>query len=92
MNNKKMTWDEIKKLHDKEWIELIDFEWAEGDAYPRSGVVRVHSADRRTFYALANKEPRPQDSAILFVGKAGLPAGTILCSSFLKIEHANSSN
>jgi len=86
----KMTWKEIEKLHDKEWVELIDYDWVAGDAHPRGGVVRVHSADRRTFYSLANIEPRPQDSAILFVGKVSLPAGTVLCSSFLKIENANS--
>ena len=87
---KKLTWQEIEKQYDREWVQLVDYDWPEGMPYPHAGTVRVHASDRKAFYSLANKEPRPLDSAILFVGKAELPAHTTLCSSLMRIEHAGS--
>lgn len=64
---KKLTWEEIKKLYDQEWVELVDYDWPEGTPYPRSGVVRVHDADRKNFHA-AVKMQTPAGSALVFVG------------------------
>ena len=64
-----MTWEEIEKEFDQEWIELIDYDWPEGDYNPRSGVVRTHSPKREEFYERCSHPPVPSDSAILFVGK-----------------------
>ena len=90
MTDQKLSWEEISKQYNQQWVELVDYEWSDGEANPCGGVVRVHAADRKTFYSLANKSPRPENSAILFVGKAELPPGTVLCSSLMRIEHANS--
>ncbi len=87
---KKLTWAEIEKLYDQQWVELVDYVWAAGEANPSYGVVREHAADRKTFYSLANQSPRPEDSAILFVGKSDLPPDTVLCSSLMRIERADS--
>jgi hypothetical protein len=90
MANQKLSWDEIQKRYDQQWVELVDYEWSEGEANPCGGVVRVHAADRKTFYTLANRSPRPEHSAILFVGQAELPPATVLCSSLMRIKHADS--
>lgn len=72
----KLSWDEIQKRHSQEWVELVDYDWADGEPYPAAGVVRVHAPERKQFYHLANQE-RPHDSAILFVGDLDLPFGVI---------------
>ena len=69
MTGQRYTWKEIEEKFDQEWVELIDYNWPEGDPYPESGVVRTHAGQRKEFYRLANQEPIPSDSAILFVGK-----------------------
>jgi hypothetical protein len=56
---KKLTWEQIEEQYDQEWVELIDYDWPEGMPYPQAGTVRVHASDCKTFYSLANKEPRP---------------------------------
>jgi len=86
----KMTWNEIRQLYNREWIELVDYDWPEEDSDPSAGVVRAHASDRNTFYSLANREPRPKDSAILFVGDTAAPKGTIMCASLMRLEHAKS--
>ncbi len=60
MKNEKLTWEQIEKLYDKEWVELVDFEWSEEEAYPQSGVVRVHAANRKKFDELILQDP-PKD-------------------------------
>ena len=66
MNNK-LSWEEIKQQYDREWIELVDYEWVDADPYPHSGVVRVHAKTRAEFHDVVAKLP-PADSAILYVG------------------------
>jgi len=88
MSAKRISWQEIEKLYPKQWVELVDYDWPNDAQNPISGIVRSHSANHKTFYTKANKEPRPTDSAILFVGNVSAPAGTIFCSSLAKIEHA----
>ena len=65
---KKLTWEEITKQYDQEWVELVDYDWPEQDSYPRSGAVRVHANTRSKFDDLADRDP-PLDSAYIFVGK-----------------------
>jgi hypothetical protein len=65
----KLSWEEIIKQYDKEWVELVDYDWPDGTPYPRSGSVRVHAPDRKEFYRLMKElEPKPTDSALVFVG------------------------
>ena len=83
-----LTWDEIKEQYDRQWVELVQYDWPEGKPYPNSGVVRVHSSNRKEFYQLAKSES-PRDSAILFVGKPDVPPNTILCSSVMRLTNAD---
>lgn len=64
----KLTWDEIKNQFGGEWVELVDFEWDETEPDPRSGVVRVHSKDRKEFHKLILDRP-DCEAAILYVGE-----------------------
>ena len=89
---KKLSWDEIEITYDQEWVELVDFDWPACEPYPLKGIVRSHGSNRQDFYRRANRKPRPRDSAILFVGKLKVPTGTSLCSSLMRIEHANPEN
>ena len=81
---KKLTWDEIKKHYNNEWVELIDFDWPEESLYPSSAIVRVHAPDRAEFYKLASENPA-RDSAFLFVGEYGRPKGTYLSSNLRRV-------
>ena len=74
---KKLSWEEIKKQYDQEWVELIDYDWPDTEPYPRGGVVRVHAKTRKEFDKLAAVDA-PTDSAYVYTGRRGSPAGTIL--------------
>lgn len=65
---KKLTWEEIKKQYDQEWVELIDYDWPDEEPDPRAGIVRVHAKTRSQFDDLADQDP-PFDSAYVFVGQ-----------------------
>lgn len=39
----KLTWKEIEKRYDKEWVELVDYDWPEGNLNPSEGRVHVHA-------------------------------------------------
>jgi len=45
----KMTWDEIKKCFDQEWVELVDYDWPDEQTDPKAGVVRIHAKTREEF-------------------------------------------
>ena len=77
MNNK-LSWTEIQRLYDQEWVQLTDYEWPEGSPFPSSGVVRVHASDRKIFYQKVKEaSPRPSDSAFVFVGSPKREPGTV---------------
>ena len=84
-----LTWEEIKKQYDQEWVELVDYDWPEEETYPRSGIVRVHSRERAEFYRLAEIDS-PRDSALVFVGKPSLPPGQVFSPGLRRVvvEHA----
>lgn len=65
---KKLSWEEIKKTYDEQWVQLVDYDWPEGTPYPRSGVVRVHGQDKRDFHKRCLEGEVPGDSAFVFVG------------------------
>jgi hypothetical protein len=65
----KLTWEEIEKLYNQEWVQLVDYDWPDGTPYPKSGFVRTHATDRKDLYRLMKAlEPKPDDSALVFVG------------------------
>jgi hypothetical protein len=78
--SKKLSWNEIQKQYDGEWIELVDYDWDETEPDPEAGVVRVHSKNRKEFEDLVRKAP-PEDSALLFVGKIVVPEGMTISSN-----------
>lgn len=77
MAGQKTTWGEIERLYDQEWVELVDYDWREEEAYPRSGIVRVHAKSREEFDDLADINP-PADSAYVFVGERRKPSGVVM--------------
>ena len=77
---KKLTWEEIEKQHDKEWVELIDYDWPDEEPLPRTGVVRVHAHARKEFDELILQDP-PAEAAIIFVGERELPPNTIISAN-----------
>lgn len=83
--NTKLSWDEISKLYDKQWVELVDYDWPDDEIHPYSGTVRVHAKTRIEFDKLILKDP-PDNSALLFVGERQLPANTTLSSNLHQVK------
>lgn len=81
----KLSWKDIERLYDQQWVQLIDYEWDEGEPYPSGGVVQFHAFDRREFNDLSRQNP-VEDAACVFVGKPKIPAGTILSANCMRIE------
>jgi len=77
----KLTWAEIKKQYNQEWVELVDYDWPDEEPYPRQGIVRVHAKHRKDFDNLINEDP-PSDSAFIFVGER-LPEPGVIYSANL---------
>ena len=92
MEEKKLTWAEIKKLYYQQWVELVDYDWPDGEPYPLSGVLRSHGAERKAFYQQCKREPVPSDSAIVFVGPPPIPKGVVLSPSLIRIEPCEKSS
>ena len=82
---KKLTWEEIKRLYDQEWVELVDYDWPDEEIDPRAGVVRVHAKTREEFDRLTDIDP-PKHSAIVFVGELFAPEVTVQGFSSIVIE------
>jgi len=70
MTNQKLSWEEISKQYNQQWVELIDYDWPEGTPYPQSGIVRTNESDRKKFHEMV-RQNTSSDSALIFVG---LPA------------------
>ena len=68
MENKRLTWDEIRAEFDQEWVLLDDCDWPEENIDPKAGLVRFHSKDRTEFDRLLSTLAPGFDSAIVFVG------------------------
>ena len=87
----RFSWEEIQQRYNGEWVELVDYEWTEGEPYPQAGIVRVHAPNRSDFYKLANQDS-PRDSAILFIGTVHPASGIVLCSSMMQIKDRNANH
>ncbi len=66
---KKLTWDEIKKQYNQEWVLLNDYDWPEEEEYPRAGVVHIHAGRRSDFDKLIAAMEQGFNSAVIFVGE-----------------------
>lgn len=80
MAAEKLSWENIQKQYDREWVQLINYDWLEENPLPSAGVVRVHAKTRQEFDRLIAEEPQP-DSAILFVGERKIPPGVVLSAN-----------
>ena len=67
-------------MYDKQWVQLIDFDWPDEAAKPKSGVVVANSKERKIFDRLIC-DNRQKNSAILYVGTRKLPPNTVLVAS-----------
>ena len=80
--NKKLSWTEIKRDYDQEWVLLDEFDWPTGQPYPSSGAIICHSADKRTFDKMAIEDDTPHVARV-FVGKPQIPQNTVInCNMF----------
>jgi hypothetical protein len=74
MSAENLTWEQIKERYSEQWVELIDYDWPDGVPWPKSGVVRVHSPERKEFWRLVKeKQPEVTDSAIVYAGPVDRP-------------------
>ena len=55
----KLTWPEIERRYHQEWVQLIDYDWPEGEPYPAAGIVQFHAQTRKEFNQLSQKNPAP---------------------------------
>jgi hypothetical protein len=76
----KLTWEEIKQQYDGEWVELVDCDWDDSEQDPRSGIVRVHSKDKKEFRKLILQD-RPKSSALLYVGDINFSEGVVFSAN-----------
>ena len=85
MQTERLQWDEIKRLYNKEWVQLVDYVWQEGEPYPAAGHVRAHAPDRKEFFRKVREiHPKITDSAFLFVGVPEQD-GSVIHSNFHKV-------
>ena len=85
MENKKLTWEEISKKYDQEWVELIDYDWPEKEPYPRAGIIRTHGVDKKQFHQECRRDPAPEISAFLYVGKKANLEKTVFSPSLIRV-------
>ncbi len=83
---KKLTWPEIERLYNQEWVELIDYDWPEEDPFPKSGIVRVHAKTRSEFDDLADIDP-PRDSAYVYVGTPSNASNVVVTRGYSKVVY-----
>jgi hypothetical protein len=85
---KKLTWDQIRKDYDGQWVHLIDYDWEDGQPYPSAGVVNVHAKTRKDFNA-AIKASNRQPGARIYVGDIKETGNAIRMGCLVITQHAN---
>ncbi len=86
MENKKLTWEEILKRYDQEWVQLVDYNWPDGEPYPHDGVVRTHDLNKKEFHKRCREGNVPDDSALIFVGHKKSLDNSIFAPSLIRFE------
>ena len=76
----RLTWEEIEAQYDRQWVQLVDFDWPEEEALPRAGIVVAHAKTRREFDAIIAEAPQ-ENSALLYVGKREIPPDVVLSAN-----------
>lgn len=62
----RLSWNQVKKLYEGQWVELVDFEWDWNNAYPRWACVGLSADSREELLSLSTND----ESLILFIGAA----------------------
>lgn len=86
MENKKLSWEEISKKYDQEWVLLDAFDWPEEAEYPTAGVVQIHCRDRNEFDGLMATRPSGFNSAIVFVGIPQTRSNSVTSRAYSRVE------
>ncbi len=79
-----LSWQEIEKNYNQQWVQLVDYDWPEGEPRPKSGRVRLHASTRKEFNKLV-LEAEPVNAARIYVGTHKMPEGIILSSNVVRI-------
>lgn len=80
---KRLSWAEIKQQYDGQWVELVDFDWAETEPDPQAGVVRFHAKDRKEFHRKIKEHPTVKDAALVYVGELFPHSNNVIFSANL---------
>ncbi len=79
-----LSWREIEKNYNQQWVQLVDYDWPDGEPKPKSGRVRLHAPTRKEFNKLV-LEAAPVNAARIYVGTHKMPEGVILSSNVVRI-------
>ena len=80
----KLSWQEIERRYERQWIQLVDYDWPNGQQFPSSGCVRLHANSREEFNRLVLKA-FPVDAARLFVGEPERESNVIFSPNTVKM-------
>lgn len=83
----KLSWDQICKEYDGNWVHLVDFDWAEGEPYPNYGSVHIFAKTRKEFNELIKASDRVPGARI-YVGKVSEPVDSIRMGCLVVNQHA----
>ena len=90
MAAEKLSWEQIKKLYDHEWVLLDNFDWPEEQEYPKAGIVVIHAKKRAEFDRLIAAREAGFDSALIFVGEPDHSGDEISSRECSRIEYSES--
>jgi hypothetical protein len=88
MNTKKLSWEDIRKEYDGQWVHLIDYDWNEGTPYPNSGVVHIHAKTRKEFNELIKNSDRIPGARI-YVGDVKETGNALRMGCLVVTQHAD---
>ena len=80
----RLSWNEICRQYDQQWVHLIDYDWTEGEPYPKSGIVHLHAKLRENFDGLMMASD-PVSGARIFVGKIEGGEDLIMMGNFMRV-------
>jgi len=89
MENRKLTWEQIRSEYDQEWVLLDNCDWPEEGIDPSAGLVRFHSKDRAEFDRLLGTLAPGFDSAIVFVGQPERNSRVVTTRGYSRVEFGN---
>ncbi len=82
--NKILDWTQIQEEFQHQWVQLVDYDWPEGEPHPKSGKVRINAPNRKEFNKLV-LEAEPVDAARIYVGDHRTPYGTVMSANIARI-------